>query len=36
MSPHFFVLGFVFGKVSKLNEMFVTFCVKIFHVGCYT
>jgi len=28
--PHFFLLGFVFGEVSKLNVTFVTFCVKSF------
>jgi len=33
MSPHFFLLGFVFGKVSKPNMTFVTFCVKNF--SCY-
>jgi len=26
--PHIFSLGFVFGEVSKLKVMFVTFCVK--------
>ena len=26
----FFSLGFVFGEVSKIKVMFVTFCVKIF------
>jgi len=30
MSPHFFLLGFVFGEVSKLNVTFVTFCVEFF------
>ena len=34
--PHFFLLGFVFGEVSKLNVTFVTFCVKSFDVRCYT
>jgi len=33
MSPHFFLLGFVFGEVSKPNMTFVTFCVKSF--SCY-
>jgi len=28
--PHFFSLGFVFGEVSKIKVMFVTFCVKSF------
>jgi len=30
MSPHFFSLGIVFGEVSKIKVMFVTFCVKRF------
>jgi len=30
MSPHFFLLGIVFGGVSKLNVTFVTFCVEFF------
>jgi len=29
-APHFFLLGFAFGEVSKLNVTFVTFCVKSF------
>jgi len=28
--PTFFKLGFVFGEVSKIKVMFVTFCVKSF------
>ena len=28
--PTFFSLGFVFGEVSKIKVMFVTFCVKSF------
>jgi len=28
--PHFFLLRFVFGEVSKLNVTFVTFCLKTF------
>jgi len=28
--PTFFSLGFVFGEVSKIKVMFVTFCVKNF------
>jgi len=28
--PHIFLLGFVFGEVSKLNVAFVTFCVNFF------
>jgi len=28
--PTFFFLGFVFGEVSKIKVMFVTFCVKSF------
>jgi len=28
--PNFFSLGFVFGEVSKIKVMFVTFCVKSF------
>jgi len=28
--PRFFLLGFVFGEVSKPNMTFVTFCVKSF------
>jgi len=27
---HFFSLGFVFGEVSKIEVMFVMFCVKSF------
>jgi len=30
MHPHIFLLGFVFGEVSKINVTFVTFCVKSF------
>ena len=30
VSPTFFSLGFVFGEVSKIKVMFVTFCVKSF------
>jgi len=29
-APHFLFLGFVFGEVSKLKVMFVTFCAKSF------
>jgi len=32
----FFPLRFVFGEVSKRNVRFITFCVKSFHVRCYT
>ena len=28
--PTFFSLGFVFGEISKIEVMFVTFCVKSF------
>jgi len=28
--PTFFSLGFVFGEVSKIKVMFVTFCVEVF------
>ena len=34
--PHFFLLGFVFGEVSKINVTFVMFRVKTFHVRCCT
>jgi len=30
MSPHFYLLGLVFGEVSKLHVTFVMFCVKTF------
>jgi len=30
MSPHFILLEFVFGEVSKRNMTFVTFCVEFF------
>jgi len=33
MSPTFFSLGFVFGEVSKIKVMFVTFYVESF--SCY-
>ena len=28
--PTFFSLGFIFGEVSKIKVMFVTFCLKSF------
>jgi len=28
--PYFFLLGFVFGEVTKPNMTFITFCVKSF------
>jgi len=30
LPPRFFSLGFVFGEVSRIKMMFVTFCVKSF------
>ena len=30
VQPTFFSLGFVFGEVSKIKVVFVTFCVKSF------
>jgi len=30
MSPTFFSLRFLFGEVSKIKVMFVTFCVELF------
>jgi len=32
LPPTFFSSGCVFGEVSKMKVMFITFCVKVFHV----